>query len=253
MTVSTEYKRQLAFRPWAKVFEALPTVSGQTVLDLGCGMGDQLAELVARGARVIGVDLNDELLAEARERQLAGAELRKGDLREPLDLGVVVDGIWCSFTAAYLPEPAEALASWARHLRPGGWIALTEIDDLFGHEPLDARTRALLDAYARESLAAGRYDFHMGHKLSAHLERAGFAISKTLTFEDQELSFEGPAPADVLDAWRNRLDRMKLLQDFCGAELEHVRESFIGCLARPDHRSVAKVYCCIGFLRGAPQ
>jgi hypothetical protein len=28
--------------------------------------------------------------------------------------------------------------------------------------------------------------------------------------------------------------------------MDQVEEEFLGCLVREDHRSVAKVYCCIG-------
>ena len=137
------------------------------------------------------------------------------------------------------------LDGWKRALRLGGWIALTEIDDFFGHEPLDARTRDLLEGYAREALAAGRYDFHMGRKLGEHLARAGFAVSRELALADQELSFTGPARPEVLEAWRARLEGMRLLRDFCGRDFEQVRDDFLGCLARADHRSTARVVFCI--------
>ena len=142
-------------------------------------------------------------------------------------------------------EVAAALAAWGKHLQPGGWVALTEIDNLFGHEPLSARTKTLFEAFDRDSLVAGRYDFHMGRKLRNHLERSGFKVSKMLTLEDQELSFSGPARPEVLDAWGTRFDRMKLLRDFCGPSFEQAREEFLGCLMRADHSSLAKVYCCI--------
>lgn len=245
MTLSTEYRRQLAWRDWPRVFEALPSLRGQTVLDLGCGVGDLAAELVERGARVIGVDLNEELLAAARGRGLAGAEFRKADLREPLDLEVEVDGLWGGFVAAYFPDLPAALSRWAAHLRPGGWVALTEIDDFFGHEPLAERTRELFDGYAREALAAERYDFHMGRKLRGHLERAGFTVSKELTLADRELSFSGPADPAVVEAWRARLERMTLLRDFCGPEFQALREDFLSCLTRADHRSLARVCFCL--------
>ena len=203
------------------------------------------AELVARGARVIGVDMNEELLREARSRQLSNAEFRAGDLRTLPDLGIAADGLWCSFAAAYFPDLTTALTAWARSVRSGGWIALTEVDDLFGHEPLSGRTRALFRAYAEGALAAGGYDFHMGRKLRAHLERSGFTVSKMLTLEDQELSFSGPARFEVLDAWRSRFNRMKLLRDFCGPDIDQVQEEFLGCLKRADHTSAAKIYCCI--------
>lgn len=245
MSLSSDYKRQLAWRDWPSIFESLPPLRGETVLDLGCGVGDQAAEFVARGARVIGIDMNEELLREAEPRRLAQAEFRWGDLRTPLDLGVAVDGLWCSFTAAYFPDLPAALALWGRHLRPGGWVALTDVDDLFGHEPLGTRTKSLFEAYARDAFAANRYDFNMGRKLRGHLEGSGFTVSKMLTLEDQELSFAGPAPAEVVDAWRTRFDRMKLLRDFCGLEFEQLREEFLGCLTHAEHRSLAKVYCCI--------
>src|SRR5690242_11886921 len=143
MSLASEYKRQFSWRDWSTALGAVPLVPGQIVLDLGCGVGDQAAELVARGVRVIGIDSNEELLAAARSRGLENAEFRNHDLCALPDLGVLADGVWCSFAAAYLPSLRTMLESWKRHLRPGGWIALTEIDDLFGHEPLGAETKSI--------------------------------------------------------------------------------------------------------------
>jgi SAM-dependent methyltransferase len=231
---------------------ALPRIEGQTVLDLGCGVGDLAAALSARGARVIGVDANEELLATARARQLATAEFVLADLRSLPDLATRADGVWCSFGAAYFVDLSSVLASWARHLRAGGWIALTEIDDLFGHEPLGARTRALLEAYARDAFAAGRYDFHMGRKLGAHLERSCFAIERQLVLTDRELAFDGAASREVHDAWRNRLDRMKLLHEFCGDEWPAARDDFLACLARSDHVATARIHFCMARTSAPP-
>jgi len=250
MSLSSDYKRQFGWRSWARIFDALPPCHGQTVLDLGCGVGDQATELATRGARVIGVDMNEELLGEARARRIPGAEFRMGNLRTCGNLSVVADGIWCSFATAYFPDLPAMLAAWGRHLRPGGWIALTEIDDLFGHEPLSAASRALLEGYARDALLAGRYDFHMGRKLRGHLERSGFPVEQELVLEDRELAFEGPALPEVIDAWRHRLDRMQLLRSFCGPGFDSLRDELVGCLADPGHRSLAKVYCCIARSRG---
>ena len=245
MSLSSEYKHQFVWRDWPTVFNALPSLHGQTLLDLGCGVGDLAAEFVARGARVIGVDMNEELLREARSRQLPNAEFRMDDLRMLPDFGIAADGIWSSFAAAYFTDLPTTLTAWARSLRSGGWIALTEVDDLFGHEPLSVPTKELFRAYAEDAFAAGRYDFYMGRKLRAHLEQSGFSVSKVLTLEDQELSFRGPAGPEVLDAWRARFNHMTLLRDFFGRDIEKVQEEFLNCLKRVDHTSVAKVYCCI--------
>ena len=244
MSLADEYKRQFGWRSWSTIFDALPPLQGQTVLDLGCGVGDLAAEFVTRGARVIGVDGNEELLREARARQLPNAEFRAGHLRALPDFGIAADGLWCSFAAAYFPDLPPMLTAWARNLRSGGWIALTEIDDLLGHEPLSVRTKELFRSYAEVVFAAG-YDLHMGRKLRAHVERARFTVLKILTLEDRELSFTGPASPEVLDAWRSRFSRMNLLRDLCGRDFDRVQEGFLGCLMRADHESVAKVYCCI--------
>ncbi|MDX1996635.1 MAG: class I SAM-dependent methyltransferase [Thermoanaerobaculia bacterium] len=245
MSLANEYRRQSEWRSWSTVLDALPSLRGCTVLDLGCGVGDQAAELVARGARVIGVDLNEELLRVAQAKELPRSEFRLADLRAIPELGCRVDGLWCSFVAAYFPDLPAALSAWAGHLKPGGWIALTEVDDLFGHEPLSARTKASFEGYVRDALADGRYDFHMGRKLRTHLEQARFAVAQAFTLPDQELSFDGPARPEVVEAWGARLDRMRLLRDFCGSDFEPVREEFLGCLLRADHRSLAKVHGCI--------
>jgi SAM-dependent methyltransferase len=245
MSLAQEYERQFGWRDWAAAFDALPALRGKTVLDLGCGIGAQAAELVARGAHVIGFDGNEELLEVARSRFLAHAEFERYDLHALPDLGREVDGVWCSFAAAYFPDLSAVLGAWTRHLRPGGWVALTEIDDLFAHEPLGDRTRELLESYVRDALAAGRYDFRMGRKLAPHLERAGLAVSRVLRLADQEFSFVGAALPEVLAAWRNRFERMPRLRDDCGSEFERLEADFLGCLARAEHRSLAKVYCSI--------
>ncbi len=248
MSLSDDYKRQFAWRSWATILDALPSMAGQTVLDLGCAVGDQAAQLVARGASVIGFDANEELVLEARSKRLANAEFRRADLRTLPEPGTPVGGLWCSFTAAYFPDLSSVLASWKRHLRSGGWIALTEIDNFFGHEPLSVQSKSLLEDYARDALLAARYDFNMGRRLADHVERSGFRVSKAFTVEDQEFSFRGCAQEGVVEAWRARFDRMKLLRDFCGSDFEEVREEFLHCLMQPDHWTEAKVYACIATL-----
>jgi trans-aconitate methyltransferase len=46
---------------------------------LGCGVGDVAALLSIRGARVVGIDMNEEVLAAARDRDIPGAEFHSAD------------------------------------------------------------------------------------------------------------------------------------------------------------------------------
>jgi SAM-dependent methyltransferase len=245
MTLSDEYERQFAWRSWGIIFDALPQLGGRTVLDLGCGLGEQTAELASRGARVLGVDWDDALLALARSKGIPNAQFQVEDFRSLSGVGTAVDGIWCSFAAAYDPDLSPTLWRWRQHHKPDGWIALTEIDELFGHEPLDDETRAVLAQFTSDALITNRYDFQMGRKLTTHLERSGFTISTVLTLPDRELSFDGPATPEVLVAWRLRLQRMTRLKEFCGPAFDGICGNFLGALAHPEHRAIAKVYSVI--------
>jgi SAM-dependent methyltransferase len=245
MGIADEYRRQVRWRDWATALAALPPLRDRLVLDLGCASGEVAAELAARGATVVGFDRDEDLLAVARSRCIRGARFERGDLRALPRPERPADGVWCSFTAAYLPQLAPVLRDWSGRLAGDWWLALTEIDDLFGHEPLAEPARATLDAFAARALASGLYDFHMGGKLRRHLEEAGFSVVGELTLADRELSFDGPAIPEVVEAWRSRLARMTALQRFSGAGFEPLRDELLRCLARDDHVSRAAVRFCL--------
>ncbi|MEQ8763560.1 MAG: class I SAM-dependent methyltransferase [Planctomycetota bacterium] len=250
MGIVEHYRQQFAWRDWPTLLGALPSLEGARVLDLGCGVGDLSAELEARGARVLGIDGHEELVRAART-SLPSADFRVADLRRPLEVEGPVDGIWCSFTAAYFPKDLEPiLASWISHLRTGGWIALTEVDDLFAHEPIGPETRGLLESYVQDGLAAGRYDFRMGRRLESALTEIGMTVTRAMTVPDQELAFDGPADPEVLEAWRRRLENMKLLHAHCDDRFEAVREDLLGCLTDDDHRSLTRVCFCLAVKPG---
>lgn len=62
-------------------------LSGQRILDAGCGTGASAVELAARGAHVVAVDLSTQLVELARERapqDLPGTiDFRVGDMLDP--------------------------------------------------------------------------------------------------------------------------------------------------------------------------
>lgn len=241
MGLEEYYKQQFQWRDWERAMGALPDLSGEVVLDLGCGIGDQAKLLIDRGAKVRGFDANGEMVAVACARGLFDAEFVQSDLRALPDIGIPADGIWSSFAAAYFPRLEPVISYWAGYLRDGGWIALTEIDDFFGHTPLARNTAERFEAYARAALEADRYDFFMGRRLEEVLAGSGFTVEEAFSLVDSELSFDGPATPDVLAAWRTRLDSMRLFQDSCGEEYPVVRDEFLECLASPEHKSQARV------------
>ncbi|MFY1633930.1 class I SAM-dependent methyltransferase [Solwaraspora sp. WMMB335] len=52
-------------------------VGGQRILDVGCGAGHYAAELLSRGAEVVGIDDSATLLAHARRRLGDRADLHR--------------------------------------------------------------------------------------------------------------------------------------------------------------------------------
>ena len=72
----------------ATLLSRLPDrLDGRRVLDAGCGVGQMAAELAARGAEVVAVDISPKLLGVARARtpvELAHRiEFRAGDMLDP--------------------------------------------------------------------------------------------------------------------------------------------------------------------------
>ena len=107
---------------------------GMKVLDVGSGAGDvalTLAEFVGEEGKVIGVDVNPDILKTAQVRADAGGfsniEFIAGDTRT-LELPNDFDAVVGRLVLMYMGDPAEALGHLATHLRPGGVVAFQEVD-----------------------------------------------------------------------------------------------------------------------------
>jgi demethylmenaquinone methyltransferase/2-methoxy-6-polyprenyl-1,4-benzoquinol methylase len=101
---------------------ALP--EGSSVLDLACGTGDLCRELEAAGHLPVGMDLSWGMLASARTH---APLVHANALRLPV-ADRSVDGATCGFALRNLTALEPFLAELARVLRPGGRIALLEVD-----------------------------------------------------------------------------------------------------------------------------
>jgi SAM-dependent methyltransferase len=104
------------------------------ILELGCGSGALTGHLLAAGLRVTATDASPAMLALARARLGAGADLRPltlpGDPLPPADAVISVGHV-----LSYLPDAAAieaALVAAAGALRPGGVLAIDILDLDYG-------------------------------------------------------------------------------------------------------------------------
>ena len=120
--------------------------AGERVLDVGCGEGQFAAELAKAGARVVGVDVAQEPLRRARERdpQLDLRLTAPGRAWELEDASF--DAVWAGEVIEHVADTAAWLSEIRRVLRSGGSLLLSTP----AHEPLALlRTALSRRAFAR--------------------------------------------------------------------------------------------------------
>jgi trans-aconitate methyltransferase len=125
------------------------------VLDLGCGSG-RLAILLQKRplAGYLGVDLSSEGVGRARGLQLPGMEFVEGDF-ETWRPTATFDVIVFNESAGYARDPAALLVAFSRHLRPGGFIIVSQFR--FGnHRALWRRILRTSEVVRTEIVTAGK-------------------------------------------------------------------------------------------------
>ncbi|MBB5939792.1 class I SAM-dependent methyltransferase [Streptomyces zagrosensis] len=96
-------------------------VAGRRVLDAGCGSGPLSAALRDRGADVTGIDASAGMLALARRRLGAEADLHVADLSDPLPFADdAFDDVVASLVLHYVEDWGPTLAELRRVIAPGG-------------------------------------------------------------------------------------------------------------------------------------
>src|SRR5690606_38344341 len=100
---------------------------GLSVLDVGCGNGAitrGAAERVGPGGRVVGVDVNERLIEDARRLHAANLPNLSFDVADAYDLGFreEFDVVSAARVLQWLRGPAAALRSMVEAAKPGGLV-----------------------------------------------------------------------------------------------------------------------------------
>jgi SAM-dependent methyltransferase len=166
--------------------------AGRRIVDLGAGTGTGTVALARRfgEAEVIAVDGSGELLSRIRAKALdLGLAGRVTVVRADLDtewpaIGPI-DLAWASMSLHHLADPDRVLRDVFAATRPGGLLAVAEMDaplrflpdDVgLGRPGLEARCHALLAGPRNQALP------HLGSDWGPRLAGAGFDVAGRRTF-----------------------------------------------------------------------
>lgn len=249
ITLLEEYINQNKWREWEKYLSRLPLQDNQVVYDLGCSIGYVTKLFAPRVKRVIGIDQNQALLEEARINKPNNCEFIPGDIfsLKPQSLEKC-DGIWLSFTLAYIKDPESFLSDWAERLIPGGWFAVVDIDGLFSsHLPKNSRFFEKIETFEKEQEQSKQYDFRVGRKIKKLLEKSGLEILvDEENWYDRELNFNNKCAPEIATSWQSRLERMVSLKSYFGNQYPEFCAYFLNILQQERHTSKGAVKYYVG-------
>jgi SAM-dependent methyltransferase len=150
---------------------------GTRCVDLGCGGGRVTLELARRtggGGSALGVDLDDELLALARQEATArhlNATFRSQAVEEFSDAGF--DVAYARMLMSHVSDPAAMVARMAEAVRSGGLVVVEDVHfaGCFTEPACDAYDRWV--DWFRQAVRLAGGDLDIGPRLPGMLRAAG--------------------------------------------------------------------------------
>jgi ubiquinone/menaquinone biosynthesis C-methylase UbiE len=114
-------------------FELLLLTEGDQVLDVGCGLGEDVRAIagLVPGVSVVGIDASEDKIRDARAQTLGlprPVDFRVGDAYALPFEDETFDACRADRVFHHLVDPLKALAEMARVTRAGGRIAVSDTD-----------------------------------------------------------------------------------------------------------------------------
>ncbi|MGQ0505680.1 MAG: methyltransferase domain-containing protein [Myxococcaceae bacterium] len=182
---------------------------GMRVLDAGAGSGvvtRAIAKVVGPQGRVVALERSSAraklALQLCRRDGLENVHVVLGDLPAAPVASDGFDFVWSRFVFEYLNEPLAALRELHRVARPGGRVAVLDLDGngVF-HHPLPAELEASLSRL--QSALKGRLDPFIGRKLFSLFVSAG--LEDILVHASTHHLLAGEATGAGFENWRYKL------------------------------------------------
>ena len=138
------------------MLERIALVPGEAVLDVGCGPGTDvfdMVELVGPSGRLVGLDASEVMIAEARRRAKAlhvPVSFEVGDVQALSFPNATFDVCRAERLLEHLPDAERALTEMVRVTRTGGRIVVFDFDwdTLIIDHPDKETTRTIVLSYS---------------------------------------------------------------------------------------------------------
>ena len=160
---------------WPAQRDLLGDVTGRSVLDVGCGNGGKLAELIGDGATAtVGIDVSGNFLSAPPP----GLELIRGDLNElnsmPELAGRTFDRIMFLQSFGYAKDPVRTLQAARAMLADNGFILLTKTQPIrYAVERAEQNETSLGEEY----FSTSRFSYLSGWNDQITLTKRPYTIS----------------------------------------------------------------------------
>jgi len=160
---TTDYRIKYVDEMAEAIRKTAPLSPETTLLDFGAGTGLLTERLAPFVKKIIAVDISPSMISQLREKatrlscqiETLQQDLTKGDLPD-----LSVDGIVSTMTFHHIEDPFTLLERFTSLLKPGGFLALCDIDTEDG-------TFHTIDT------GVEHYGFDRG-KMRSWMEKAGF-------------------------------------------------------------------------------
>ena len=187
------------------LLELVQPRAGWQMLDTGAGAGHTAMIFAPHVAHVVATDLTEGMVAKTAElaaaRGLANLETRPADAEAlPFEDGTF-DLVTCRLAFHHFPNPRQAVAEFARVLKPGGVVGFTDNIVL-----PDKQAAGYYNAYEKLRDPSHNWVYPLA-RLQAMFEQAGFLVEATRQIS-KEFEFHQWADRQHVSA----ADKEKLLE-----------------------------------------